>query len=158
GLSNPCIPGGGIVGTDCQLEWAATPVPTRKANLIPKSKAICYEGDPSCDADPDLNNKSCTFRSRLCINNTDPRLATCSPFDVATFEVKGPNPAHLKDAADTTNLATLEAQGGGSGFGVTVLRGQTPQFTGPPNSTQNQCTNSFTLIVPMRQFASGKPR
>src|SRR5262249_27839289 len=47
GLNNACIPGGGVVGTDCQLEWLATPVPTRKANLIPKAKAICYEGDPS---------------------------------------------------------------------------------------------------------------
>src|SRR5690242_168214 len=56
---NPCVPGGGPKATECNVEFAVTPVPPLTASKMPRNKLICYEGDPRCDADPDLGNGSC---------------------------------------------------------------------------------------------------
>jgi cysteine-rich repeat protein len=143
------------------MEWLYQPMPKRLSGGvpipdtrrgIPNSRIICYEGDPRCDFDPDLNNNSCTMRTALCINNSDPRLTRCTPSNLASVEVRRPNPAARRsDAADAVNLATLEALAGGGpgGFGVTVLRrdGSVP-FTGSPNSSPNQCSAPVDLLVP----------
>jgi cysteine-rich repeat protein len=149
---NPCIPGGGRHDTDCNLELVLRPVPKLNAQGIPKNRAVCYEGDPTCDLDPDVTNKSCTFAVALCINNADPRLPTCLTSDIRTFEIKKPNPLGPLDAADTANLATLENQAGGgaNGFGVTVLRGFATRFAGTPNSTVNRCSAPLNIVVPLR--------
>ena len=42
----------------------------------PEAEDRLLRGDPSCDSDPDLNSGLCTFRTQICINNTDPRLPT----------------------------------------------------------------------------------
>jgi len=147
GVSNPCVPGGGPVGTDCFAEWAPNPVPTRNAAQIPKATMICYEGDPACDVDGVPNNNSCTFQTRVCINNSDPRLS-CVPADVAKFEVLLPA-ASSTDAANQTNRQTLEAQGG-TGFGVNVYRGTTPIYLGPPNTGAGLCSPLLPMVVPQR--------
>ncbi|MBI3783217.1 MAG: hypothetical protein HY270_07435, partial [Deltaproteobacteria bacterium] len=72
--SNGCIPGGGSKKTDCTMELLSTPVPVPGKSGVPKAKLVCYEGDPKCDFDANLTNKSCTFHARVCINSADPRL------------------------------------------------------------------------------------
>jgi cysteine-rich repeat protein len=152
---NPCVPGGGGKGTDCNVEWFVVPKPTLKPNGIPKNLATCYEGDPACDADPDLTNRSCTFNVGLCINNHDPRLKTCVPSNILSFEVISPKPTST-DLSDMANLATLEGQAGAGGFGVTVVRKKTPVAGGSLNTNPNQCSDPLGIVVPLKQRLSGK--
>ena len=72
---NPCIPGSGSAVSDCVAEWLAEPVPAAARKGIPRARVVCYEGDPRCDADADLDNASCTVRLDVCINTSDARLA-----------------------------------------------------------------------------------
>ncbi len=150
-----CIPGGGPKKTDCILEWSAQPVPQAARNGLPKNQLICYEGDPLCDSDPDLGNRSCTFRVRFCINNQDPRLTLCQPTDVKTMELKKPNPRKPKDAADTANAALIEAQVAAGGLGVTLMRGKTLVYSGNTNTLPNACSAEMELQVPLRQNLAG---
>jgi cysteine-rich repeat protein len=160
--TNPCVPGRGSKRLGCAMEWLTTPATLPGRGEIPKNRLVCYEGDPQCDFDPDVNNKSCTFRAQICINNADPRLPLCVPSSLTSFAVKVPNPAKVKptpltasDMANKANLQTLETEASGS-FGVTVLRGQTQVFAGQPNATLNLCSPPFDLVVPLKQLASGK--
>jgi len=154
---NPCIPGGGSTKTDCQLEWLAVPVPLLKNGTpvpdlkkgIQRNRLYCYDGDVRCDIDGAVNN-SCTFQTRLCINNTDPRLP-CTPLDLSTFEVRGPNPKRLRDAADAANLAALLAN---ATFGVTVTN--PPTTPGVSNNTANTCSAKIDLLVPLKISGSGR--
>jgi|GEM_PF-1090564 len=154
--TNPCVPGGGTKATDCFVEWAATPVPKRGRNGLPTTKIVCYEGDPRCDADPDLGNQQCSIRVRLCINNSDPRLPQCVATDVDTAEVKSPDPRRLRDSADASNLNALEFHLGMGGLGLTVWRPSAPVFFGAVNTQPNACSPLFTLDVPLRQGSGGK--
>lgn len=156
--TNPCVRGGGPKATDCFLEWAPTPVPARGRDGFPKNKLICYEGDPRCDADANLTNNLCKVRTRLCINNADPRLPQCIATDVESAEVRSPNPRRLVDAADTANLNTLEFNLGMGGLGLTVWRPNAPIFVGAANSQPNACSTVFTLDVPLRLASSGTVR
>ena len=152
GLANPCIPGAGLRSTDCFLEWVSDPVPPRKFDRTPKNRLACYQGDPACDfgAEPD----GCLFHTRLCINNSDPRLPTCTRTDIVSFQVKSPIPASAQ-GVDAANLTTLETQGS-SGFGVVVLRGAKPQTVGTTNAVADECSATVPLQVPLRRFVSGK--
>jgi cysteine-rich repeat protein len=158
---NSCIPGGGSKTTDCHLEWIVPLTnfpdsPKFTGSGFPKNKYVCYEGDPRCDVDPDLTNKSCTVPVRLCINNNDPRFPTCSITGLNAFEVKKPKPTSL-DPADVANLAALETQAS-SGFGLTVMRKNTPTSSGSSNSTLNACSPPVSIQVPLKVTASGKVR
>ncbi len=152
--TNPCSRSGGPKPKDCPLEWLLMPAPLPDRQGFPKNSLSCFEGDPACDQDANIANSSCTFRAIACINNQDPRLA-CTPTDVASIDVKSPNPAHPRDAADSANVALLEAQRGASGLGVTVRRGATTIFSGRPNAAPNACTAAMDLIVPLKQTAAG---
>src|SRR5262249_26201775 len=160
--ANPCIPGGGSKKSDCDMEWLATPVPLLKSltpvpdvkNGIQKNRLFCYDGDPRCDFDGLMANNSCTFNVQICINNTDPRFTgLCTASDLASFEVKKPNPAKLTDAADINNLAALEGAGDGApgGLGVTVIRGKVVQIPGTSDNQTNRCTNAIGIQVPCKQ-------
>ncbi len=156
--TNPCVPGSGPMAMDCFLEWAPTPVPPRGRNGFPKTKIICYEGDPRCDADTNLTNNQCSVRTRLCLNNADPRLPQCVAGDVETAQVLSPNPLRLVDAADTANLNTLEFHLGMGGLGLTVWRPNAPIFVGAANSQPNACSAVFALDVPLRVTSTGTVR
>jgi cysteine-rich repeat protein len=152
---NPCVPGGGPKKSDCNMEWAVTPVPPLNKASIPKNIMICYEGDPRCDADSNLTNNSCTFRVGLCINNDDPRFPTCTRSSIAFMEVKKPKPSSL-DQSDQANVSTLEGQAGPGGFGVTVLRSGSPFISGSANGKPNQCSAPLGIKVPLRQTLAGR--
>ncbi|GBD25885.1 Anti-sigma-I factor RsgI2 [bacterium HR30] len=161
-FANKCIPGGGSKGTDCHLEWLVQTMqipesPKFTGSGLPKNKYLCYEGDPRCDIDPDLNNKSCTVPVQLCINNADPRFAgSCIPSALALFEVKKPSATSL-DPADVANLAALESAAS-SGFGLTVMRRNTPTTSGGSNSSPNLCGAPVPIVVPLKTTASGTIR
>lgn len=157
--TNPCAPGGGSPATDCQLEWAPVPVPPLDRKSAPMNKVVCREGDPMCDADPDLSNASCTLRSAVCINNADPRLPRCAPSEIGTFELLRPRD-RPDDAAATANRAALEGQfgGGPGGFGVTVRRRGSTIFAGTANASQNLCSTALDFVVPLHRSGSGRLR
>ena len=149
-----CVPGGGSASSDCALEWQLTPVPALAGNGLPGRKAVCYEGDPLCDADPDIANQRCDFAVTICINNADVRLPSCVASDLASFEVRKPIPGRPRDGADDANLASLESAAN-QDFGLTVLRGGDPYLTGMPNATANACAAARSIEVPLRRRHSG---
>jgi cysteine-rich repeat protein len=152
---NDCIPGGGGKGTDCYLELLTNPAPVRKKKTgIPTTSLICYEGDPTCDADGDFTNNSCSINTTLCINNTDLRLP-CAPTNLNTVEIRKPNPNSL-DPSDAANIGQLEARLGGGGFGLTVARHGIIVQTGSSNATPNLCSAPMLLEVRLRQTRTGK--
>jgi len=166
--SNPCIPGAGSKTTDCHIEWLATPVPLLDEGVpkpdsrrgIQRNRLFCYEGDPRCDNDTNLDNNSCTFFDIfLCINNTDPRFPICVASGLSTFEVKAPAPSS-NDPADAANRVALEGQADGAagGLGLTVVRGNTTVHLGGFNSTPNLCSRSVELTVPLKATTSGARR
>jgi cysteine-rich repeat protein len=146
--NNNCVPGGGFAKTDCNMEWLTTLLPPLNRKGFPKNKLSCYEGDPRCDVDPDIHNGSCTFAVRLCFNNSDARLTTCSPSDIKTFEVKKPRPGST--GVDAANLASLQNVAGPGGFGVTVVSKGTTVYSGTTNATPNLCSNLVALTVPLK--------
>ncbi|GIW44427.1 MAG: hypothetical protein KatS3mg077_1709 [Candidatus Binatia bacterium] len=153
---NPCVPGGGKARSDCHIEWKFPFVPALNRRGIPRNAVKCYEGDPRCDADPDLGNGSCTFSVSLCINCSDARLGQCIPSDIAAFEVRSPNPLSSLDAVDRANVQALEEQAGASGFGVRIVRRRTPLPTpAAPNASPNSCGGLAQLVVPLRAKPSG---
>jgi cysteine-rich repeat protein len=161
-FANKCIPGGGSKTTDCHLEWFVPSMqipesPKFTASGFPKNKYVCYEGDRRCDLDPDLSNKSCTFPVRLCINNQDPRFAgKCAPSSLNAFEVKKPKATSI-DPADVANLAALETAAS-AGFGLTVMRQNTPTTAGSSNATANLCSAPVPVVVPLKLSTTGKIR
>ena len=70
------VPGGRLPRADCLAEWQVT-----RRNVMPSrgSSALdCQDGDPSCDADGEVDG-SCTFNVSLCILQNDPMLPECTP-------------------------------------------------------------------------------
>ena len=146
--TNPCVPGGGSKGTECNFEWMTSSAPQFLNHGIPLTKVYCTEGNPFCDVDPDPMNHSCTFHVRLCINNHDLRLPACTPSDVATFEVIRPK-ADSTDPIDVANRGTLENQAGAGlgGFGLSVP----PTPGGSANAALNLCSDDLGIVVPLAQ-------
>jgi len=135
--TNACIAGGGSPKTDCPLELRLAGELERDRRGMPRNRAVCFEGDPRCDVDPDLDNASCTVALSLCINNADPRLA-CTPSAVTAFELRKPNPEKPRDAADAAAVQALEGAAA-EGFGLTVTRRGKLWRAGAPNATPDLC-------------------
>jgi len=150
---NPCVPGGGAKGTDCHVEWMITPVPALTRLGVPKSTAVCYEGDPRCDVDG-INDR-CAFSVRLCANNPDRRFPRCLPGAVSAFEVKRP-PLKSADPSDIANRSALESAAGPGGLGLGVLRNGIVLSPGQTNFSLSACTGPFSILVPLRPLLSGR--
>ena len=153
--TDACVPGGGSTASDCAFEWLVTPPPPLAGTGLPSRKPVCYEGDPLCDADPDIGNHLCVFPLTLCINNGDARLADCTPSNLAAFEVHKPSARHLRDSADAANLDALE-NGVNQDFAVTVLRNGNPFLIGGPNADPDACGSVLSIEVPLRVQRSGR--
>jgi len=145
---NLCVPGSSSSRNGCDLEWLFMPAPELPASGIPRRSISCREGDATCDLDG-KSDARCTFRLSLCINNDDPRVPSCIPSQLDSFEVRQPNPQRPLDAADSANLAGLEAAAGPAGFGVTVRRGDLVVSRGVPNATRNLCSAPLSIVVPL---------
>jgi hypothetical protein len=69
------VPGGGPASSDCYSVFDVQDAPTPSGN-----KVECTDGDP-CDTDGACNvNRKCTFKVRVCINQTG--VGSCTPKDV----------------------------------------------------------------------------
>jgi enediyne biosynthesis protein E4 len=79
-----CIAGGGDPSTDCLAEWRVAGRVVRPG----RPRAICRDGDPSCDADP--STPGCTFAVAVCTAVADPRLPACRPVGLVTVHADGP--------------------------------------------------------------------
>jgi 6-phosphogluconolactonase (cycloisomerase 2 family) len=179
-----CVPGRGPASKDCHAEWLVSvsggPSINPKTNQ-PEFRVTCQNGNPQCDHDNDGTDDKCTFRIRVCINNSDPRLA-CTPAQVASFDLKRPVPSKPNnDAFDNANV--LEFQRVMSGdtcdndptrsclidadcefgglcteppiIGVPFLKRSTTLIPGATNSTPNNCSDEMDIQVPLRSTPSG---
>ena len=156
--TNSCIPGGGNRTSDCMFEWLPSAAVPRDATGKPRNRVVCYEGDPRCDADPDLRNGLCMIAAQACINNRDPRLAECAPTNVVAARVLQPNARQLRDASDARNLDQIEHHLGLGGLGITVWRPNAPAYLGTANALSDVCTTAFLLEVPLRASSKGLRR
>jgi len=151
---NACIPGGGSPGTDCALEWRVDPAPAPDRRGVPRARIVCFEGDPRCDVDPELDDASCTVALTLCINNHDPRLA-CAPSGIVAFELRKPDPARPRDAAEAAGAQALEAAFADE-LGVSVLRRGLVHVAGSTNASPDLCSAPVPLAVPLRVSRTGR--
>jgi len=173
------IPGGGLSGDDCAMEWLTTAAPPLNGVARPKNRLECRDGDPTCDFGA-AGDDACTFRIAVCFNVPDARLG-CTPTDIRQVEVTKPGidpatPADTvnRDAIDralqgigatvkgvcinvrppvhdcTANADCDSAPGAGNG------RCRSTAAFAPPLSGQNVCTDLVFLQVPLR--ANGRER
>jgi outer membrane protein assembly factor BamB len=128
------LPGGGAAEQDCHAEFAAAHVrlnypPFDPANPAPRRELHCFDGDPGCDLDGQVDG-ACTFDLDVCLHNADPALAGCTPATVTgvTF-------------ADATDAAVAAAQ--------TAVNALLPAST-------NVCTSGQALRVPLTTGDNGR--
>jgi len=148
--ANACTPARGSAKQACALEWYATPTPARSKKGVPGIVVACREGDPSCDTDPDLDNRSCTIRAQLCRDNQDPRFPACAAPALASFAIGLPKPAKPKDATEIAHLALLGGQ---------IQRLQTLKVPagGPFTSVaRSTCIEPASFAVPLKVSKKGK--
>lgn len=177
-VTGDCWPGRGGVKSECFAEWLIHPQPTVTGR--PPTTLSCHDGD-SCDTDGDATNHRCTFQLALCLNNTDPTLAKCTPSDVAKVDLRTPDrnglSNHPEDTANADALLTAIA-GIGNGLasgtcsnlasaGSCIVNadcdapgrhnGRCHRFVGfaPPLSTRNLCSVPASVVVPLTPKASG---
>src|SRR5581483_11734839 len=133
--ANDCIPGGALGSrTECFIEWRLQPAPPRDGAGVPIALARCRDGDPACDTDG--ANGSCRFSLALCVNDSDPRLARCTPSDIARIEVKAPSKVSRKALDRAVHAQLTAAFGAGGELGVT---------TSSPivNASRDYCTDAI---------------
>jgi hypothetical protein len=148
--ANACTPARGAAKVGCALEWYGTPTPARSKKGIPGLVVSCREGDPSCDADPDLTNRSCAIRAQLCVGNQDPRFPKCTAPAIASFAIGLPKPSKPKDAADTANLGALATELDRLG---TVNAPAAGKFA---SIGRSRCVEPASFTVPLKVSKKGK--
>jgi cysteine-rich repeat protein len=133
------VPGGGSRAGDCVAEWVVNNpanVPRFDTRGDFSAKQHCVDGDPRCDFGAVVG--SCTFRIRVCANNTD--VAGCTaPTRLASWQLAKPS---TKQAAKRPELATVRA----------AFAGVAGAIVGP--SLPDVCSADIEVIVPLRGVAS----
>ena len=140
-----CIPGGGKKATDCAAEWVVENPHNSKGQT--RAIQVCRQGDPACDFDADPGQ--CTFHLRICLNNNDSNMPSCTPSDVSTYVLRG-----LTAQNTDTILAAVAAFGPSSRAG----KGLTQVSFSPPCAAPDQCTAVMSLAVPVRHTMTLKVR
>src|SRR5262249_36629408 len=99
----------------------------------------CKDGDPTCDADPTAGR--CGFSLAMCLNNADPRLASCTARGVRrlTASTTGMRGA----AARSARADLLAAVAAGTNA---LTRGPAVILT-PPDTSPDRCTAPVTVHV-----------
>lgn len=89
GTSGPgLVPGGGPTKSDCYVETAVEGV-TVPSDRVQKNKQVGVTDGESGDQG-DCGDEKCIIRVGLCINQTDPNLADCTPpSQLDSVKVKG---------------------------------------------------------------------
>jgi hypothetical protein len=125
-VSRP-LTGGGPQRSDCLVEWNVTP--PEIATALPYANAVCRDNDPACDGDQIPGQ--CTFTVSACFNVPDRRLPSCATdAPIVAYELLSPQP----NSADAGNAATIG-----------------PALPSLPLVTQNECTVSMPIVVPVGQ-------
>jgi 6-phosphogluconolactonase (cycloisomerase 2 family) len=180
-----CIPGRGKPQTECFAEWQVLTDPPPSINPItnlPDFRIECQNGNAGCDADNTATDDHCTFEVRVCLNNSDPRLAACSALDVAKFDLKKPRPgAGANTAFDNANIVEFQkAMSGGTCdndstrsclvngdcqmggvctgppvIGVPFVKGKTTLIAGATSGVPDNCSNVIPVQVPLRLTPTG---
>jgi cysteine-rich repeat protein len=131
------IPGGGAPTSDCLAEWSIdnpTTVPPYDKHGAVSARQVCVDNDPRCDFDGGTPG-SCTFKLRLCANNTD--LPACNaPSRLAAWSVDHPS---LKQAAHHPALMQIRDS---------LLATVPGVLLGP--TTRDVCTDDLALVLPLR--------
>jgi outer membrane protein assembly factor BamB len=101
------LPGGGAVEQDCHAEFAAAHVrlnypPFDPTNPTPRRELHCFDGDPGCDIDGQVDGV-CTFDLDVCLHNADPALAGCTPATVTGVTFAGTSDADIAAAQAAVN-------------------------------------------------------
>lgn len=128
------LPGGGAAEQDCHAEFAAANVrlnypPFDPSNPAPQRELHCFDGDPGCDIDGQVDGV-CTFDLDVCLHNADPSLTGCTPATVTGVTFQDTADADIAAAQAAVN-ALLPAAG-------------------------NVCTTGQALHVPLLRNASGR--
>jgi outer membrane protein assembly factor BamB len=130
------VPGGGAVRADCHAEFASTALrlnypPFDPAHPRRRKLVRCFDGEPGCDVDGQVNG-ACVVDADVCLlRSADPALPLCTPAEVTATEVIG--------AAGDAELGSLDA----------ALAGLLP-------STADACTTGQTFTVPLGVDARGR--
>ena len=101
------VPGGGGPSSDCVTEWSVDNVandPRFDTKGAFNALQVCTDDDPRCDFDGGVAG-SCTFRLRVCVNNTDSDRCL-APTRVSSWELIRPS---LGQAAKRPDLAAVRA-------------------------------------------------
>jgi Subtilase family len=129
-VSRP-LTGGGPQRSDCLVEWNVTP--PEIATALPYANAVCRDNDPACDGDQIPGQ--CTFTVSACFNVPDRRLPSCATdAPIVAYELRSPQPPPTPHSVDAGNAAAIS----------TAL----PSL---PLVTQNECTASMPIVVPVGQ-------
>jgi hypothetical protein len=157
------VPGGGKAKSDCYAELEVTNL---EAATVKKSRVVtCRDGDP-CDVG-ECGDDSCTFEVGLCVNQTDPALARCTPpasltgldttieFETPTLPIEGPgcfdggvveiplvqnSKGHLKPASAKIEVTATAAAG-------TRPSGETDRFVLKCIPRSDDCGSTTSTIV-----------
>jgi len=129
------VRGGGSPATDCLSEWVVdnpTNRPLLDAHAGFNAKQACVDDDPLCDFDGGVPG-SCTFRIRVCADNTD--VPGCAvPSRLSSWELARPS---AKQAAKRPWLAAVRA----------ALASVPGAIVGP--ATPDVCTDPIAVVVPL---------
>jgi len=127
------VPGGGSKASDCMSVFdvpaANSPPPPRVAKNVD-----CVDGDSTCDADGVANGR-CAFPLQVCLDATT--VPGCTPDRVDSLTVD-----HAQDNGDPRFDTDFQA-----------LQARIDQLV--PTTSQDDCTVSSTITVPLKSSRSG---
>ena len=135
------VPGGGTASTDCYTEWVVdnpTNTPLLDDGAF-RHIQLCTDGDPGCDFDPTPG--ACSFRLRVCANNTD--VPGCEAGSrLASWTLRQPS---ASQAASRPTVAAARA----------ALLGAVPATIVGPGA-RDVCSAFVDVPVPTRGNHAGK--
>ncbi|TMA39819.1 MAG: hypothetical protein E6J79_02045 [Deltaproteobacteria bacterium] len=133
------VPGTGGRTRSCVGEWLVEAMSLgRRPSGVPRSRQVCRDGDPGCDADGTADGQ-CTVNVALCLNVLDERFldshgaAACRPDAVGPVSLLAPVASRRRPVL-TTDRRALRA----------AIRGL-PEL---PTARRGECTATVPVVVP----------
>lgn len=140
-----CVAGGRQRATDCHVQYLVdAPLQVNPATGIASTRVRCRDGDAACDKDSAAGR--CTFRIAVCPNVADPALPQCVPAAITTVRVK-PQPADVTPLLRSAIRELAASRDLPDGQGVAF---------DTPYATADQCTQTVSVVVPLKGSRPGK--
>jgi cysteine-rich repeat protein len=137
----------------CQAEWKLHMSNGQLGTSgLPTRTQKCTDNDPACDHDG-LNDLRCSYEAQVCLRVTDPRLPACQPAALDWIRISNPSPYSDDPIKAQNGQAILDAL---EPFGLPIYVLTTLVQPGVPFASIDQCTDSFTMVVPRAQNGTGK--